>query len=96
MLNGGYFRYDTCRKYILFIEDHIRFSSPAVISKYFSHIEQSGFMQKLILQNIYYHLKNALFVTQNEPRSVLAFRRVGCGHFLGISKLEIQIYVCTP
>lgn len=44
MLNGNYLKYDACKKYILFIEDHIRFSSPAVISKYFSHIEQSGFM----------------------------------------------------
>lgn len=44
MLNGNYFKYDNDRKYILFIEDHIRFSSPAVVSKYFSHIEQSGFM----------------------------------------------------
>jgi muramoyltetrapeptide carboxypeptidase len=44
MLNGNYFKYDNDRKYILFIEDHIRFSSPAVVSKYFSHIEQSGFI----------------------------------------------------
>lgn len=44
MLNGNYFKYDNDGKYILFIEDHIRFSSPAVVSKYFSHIEQSGFM----------------------------------------------------
>lgn len=44
MINGNYFKYDECKKYILFIEDHIRFNSPAVISKYISHIEQSGFM----------------------------------------------------
>lgn len=44
MLNGSYFKYDDCGKYILFIEDHINFSSPAVVSKYFSHIEQSGLM----------------------------------------------------
>jgi len=44
MLNGNYLKYDAHRKYILFIEDHICFSSPAVVSKYFSHIEQSGLM----------------------------------------------------
>lgn len=44
MLNGSYFKYDGRGKYILFIEDHIRFNSPAVVSKYFSHIEQSGLM----------------------------------------------------
>jgi len=43
MLNGGFLPYDTSCKYILFIEDHIQFSSPAVVSKCFSHIEQSGF-----------------------------------------------------
>lgn len=44
MLNGNYIHYDACGKYILFIEDNIRFNSPGVISKYLSHIEQSGFM----------------------------------------------------
>ena len=47
MLNGNYFKYDSSKKYILFIEDHIKFSSPAVVSKYFSHIEQSGFMKSV-------------------------------------------------
>ena len=44
MINGSYFKYDSCGKYILFIEDDIRYSLPAVVSKYFSHIEQSGLM----------------------------------------------------
>lgn len=44
MLNGSYLKYDKNKKYILFIEDHINFSSPAVVSKYLSHIEQSGLM----------------------------------------------------
>ncbi|MDF2631650.1 MAG: hypothetical protein K0Q85_246 [Caproiciproducens sp.] len=43
MLNGGFMPYDTSCKYIFFIEDHIQFSSPSVVSKYLSHIEQSGF-----------------------------------------------------
>ncbi len=47
MLNGAYFPYDKSKKYILFIEDHIRFSKPAMVSKYFSHIEQSGFMKQV-------------------------------------------------
>ncbi|MES9143943.1 LD-carboxypeptidase, partial [Cutibacterium acnes] len=42
MLNGNYLKYDRDEKHILFIEDHIKFSQPAVVSKFFSHIEQSG------------------------------------------------------
>jgi muramoyltetrapeptide carboxypeptidase len=42
MQSGRYFNHDTSKKVILFIEDHISFSSPSVVSKYFSHIEQSG------------------------------------------------------
>lgn len=44
MLNGNYLKYDTNKKYILFVEDYIGFNAPAAISKYFSHIEQSGLM----------------------------------------------------
>lgn len=47
MLNGSYLKYDSSKRYILFIEDHIKFSSPAVVSKYLSHIEQSGFMKSV-------------------------------------------------
>ena len=45
--NGKYFGIDKNEEYILFVEDHIMFSSPAVISKYFSHIEQSGLFENV-------------------------------------------------
>lgn len=42
MLGGRYLKIDRSKKHILFIEDHIKFSTPAMVSKWFSHIEQSG------------------------------------------------------
>lgn len=47
MLNGEYFKIDKNQNYILFIEDHEKFSSPAVLSKYFAHIGQSGLMENV-------------------------------------------------
>lgn len=44
MLNSKYLKYDRNKKYILFLEDHKYFSNPAQVSKFFSHIEQSGLM----------------------------------------------------
>ena len=53
-LSGGYlvnyaamqglpwFELDRSRRYLLFIEDHERFSSPAVVSKWFSNLEHRG------------------------------------------------------
>jgi muramoyltetrapeptide carboxypeptidase len=45
MLNGNYFRYDTHERYILFLEDLDQFNPPVVVSKYLSHIEQSGLLK---------------------------------------------------
>ena len=48
MQNSKYFEIDKTdknEKYILFIEDHEKFSTPAIVSKYFSHIEQSGLFE---------------------------------------------------
>jgi muramoyltetrapeptide carboxypeptidase len=42
MLSGGYLRYGAGEPLVLFLEDHERFSSPARVSMYLSHIEQSG------------------------------------------------------
>ncbi len=39
--------YAHTKPHILLIEDHERFSSPAVLSKYFSHISQSGIMDSV-------------------------------------------------
>lgn len=44
MLSGEYFHIDRTKPHLLLIEDHEKFSSPAVLSKYFSHIGQSGIM----------------------------------------------------
>jgi muramoyltetrapeptide carboxypeptidase len=48
MQNGEYFKIDKTKPYILFLEDHEKFSSPAVITKYFSHLEQSGIFDSLV------------------------------------------------
>lgn len=47
MLGGNYFTYDEDKPYILFLEDNERFSSPAVVSKYLSHIGQSPFIRNV-------------------------------------------------
>ncbi|MHB1364985.1 MAG: S66 peptidase family protein [Eubacteriales bacterium] len=47
MLSGKYFTFNKDRSYILFLEDHEMFSSPAVVSKYLSHIEQSPFINNI-------------------------------------------------
>lgn len=47
MLGGRYLPVDPNERYLLCIEDHVRFSSPAVVSKYFSHIEQTGFFSQV-------------------------------------------------
>jgi len=44
-LGGEFFRYDPQRKYILFLEDHERFSSVAGVSVYLSHVEQHEFIK---------------------------------------------------
>lgn len=45
LLGGDYFRYDADRKYLLFLEDHEKFSNVGTISAYLSHIEQSPFIR---------------------------------------------------
>jgi muramoyltetrapeptide carboxypeptidase len=47
MISGPHFPYDKGEKYIMFIEDHLKFNNPAAVSKYFSHIEQSGFFEQV-------------------------------------------------
>ncbi len=44
-LGGPYFSYDKTETYLLFLEDHERFSSVAEVSSLLSFIEQSDFMQ---------------------------------------------------
>ena len=47
MLGGPYFAYDPTQRYILFLEDHQRFSEVAAVSAYLSHIEQHPFMESV-------------------------------------------------
>lgn len=47
LMEGKFFRYDKQKRYILFLEDHICFNPPPAASRYFSHIEQSGFMDQV-------------------------------------------------
>ena len=47
LVRGDYFRYDADKKYILFIEDHEKFSEVVAISAYLSHIEQSPFIRNV-------------------------------------------------
>lgn len=47
LVGGDYFKYDAGQKYILFIEDHEKFSEPVAVSAYLSHIEQSPFIRNV-------------------------------------------------
>lgn len=44
MLANEHFRYDADRKYLLFLEDHERFSNVGAVSTYLAFISQSAFM----------------------------------------------------
>ncbi len=46
MLQGGpYFAFDAGQRYVLFLEDHEKFSDVAAVSAYLSHLEQSELIQ---------------------------------------------------
>ena len=47
MLSNGYFRYDNDKKYLLFIEDHEKYSKPGAVNTYLSFIGQSAFMKNV-------------------------------------------------
>ena len=46
-LGGEYFTYDSHQRYILFLEDHEKFSNVAAVSSYLSHIEQHDFIKNV-------------------------------------------------
>ncbi|MHC1747075.1 MAG: LD-carboxypeptidase [Cellulosilyticaceae bacterium] len=48
MLSNQYFNYDTDTKYILFMEDHERFSNVGAVSSYLAFVEQSLFMKNVV------------------------------------------------
>lgn len=43
-MGSGYFPIDTSKKYVLFLEDNIRFGDEAYVSAMLTHIQLSGFM----------------------------------------------------
>ena len=47
MLGGDYLPLDPNEKYVLFLEDHEQFGDRAYISAMLTHIEQSGFMDRI-------------------------------------------------
>ncbi|MDR1261933.1 MAG: LD-carboxypeptidase [Oscillospiraceae bacterium] len=47
MLNNRYFRYDPDKQYLLFLEDHKRFSRVGAVATYIAFIEQSPFMKNV-------------------------------------------------
>lgn len=46
-INSAYLKLDKQYKYILFLEDHEKFSNVAAVSAYLSHIEQSEYMNNI-------------------------------------------------
>ena len=47
LFGSEYFSYDVTKKYILFLEDHEKFSEVAAVSSYISHIEQHEFVNTI-------------------------------------------------
>lgn len=47
MLGNSYFHWDQDASYILFLEDHETFSSPAIVATYLAFIEQSEFIKQV-------------------------------------------------
>ena len=47
MLGSQYFHYDKEKKYLLFLEDHEKFSDVAKVSSFISHIEQHPFINNV-------------------------------------------------
>lgn len=82
MLGGRYFGIDRNEKYILFIEDHEKFSKPAVVSKWFSHIEQSGLF-KNVTGLIFGH-----YSTEDRPLIDEILTRIGNRYSIPVVRCE--------
>ena len=48
MLVNEYFSYDANKKYLLFLEDHEKFSDVGAVSTYLAFIAQSAFMRNVV------------------------------------------------
>jgi muramoyltetrapeptide carboxypeptidase len=47
LIGSKYFSYDKSRKYILFLENHEKFNSPAIISTHLAYIEQNDIIKNI-------------------------------------------------
>jgi muramoyltetrapeptide carboxypeptidase len=47
LFGNKYFKYDSDKKYLLFLEDHERFSGVGAVATYLAFIEQSAFMRQV-------------------------------------------------
>ncbi len=47
LMEGKFFKVDPKKRYLLFLEDHICFNPPPAVSRYLSHIGQSGLMNRV-------------------------------------------------
>lgn len=47
LMEGKFFKVDPKKRYLLFLEDHICFNQPPAVSRYLSHIGQSGLMDRV-------------------------------------------------
>lgn len=82
MLGGNYFAIAKDKPYILFLEDNEMFSSPAVISKYLSHIGQSPFI---------HNVRGLLFgyyATSSQPILLDILKRFGDCHHIPVVKCD--------
>ena len=82
MLGGIYLPFDGDTPYILFLEDNERFSSPAVVSKYLSHIGQSPFI---------HNVRGLLFghySTEPQPILLDILKRFGDCHHIPVVKCD--------
>jgi muramoyltetrapeptide carboxypeptidase LdcA involved in peptidoglycan recycling len=68
-LGSKYFNIDKSKDYVLFLEDHVNFSSPWVIASYISHIEQSDLHVKGLLWGHY--------AETEDPALIACLRRYG-------------------
>ncbi len=59
LVNGPFFQYQTDQKYLLFLEDHEKFSPVVTVSAYLAQIEQSPFIRQ-VSGLIFGHYANAL------------------------------------
>ena len=47
LMEGEFFKVNSKKRYLLFLEDHICFNQPPAVSRYLSHIGQSGLMDRV-------------------------------------------------